>query len=87
VYCAFLKLARYSRVLQSFRRVIGSKEEMTLITLFLIVVLVIASSFMYFIEKDVRPGVFSSLRAAIWSAYFVSTTCVASSVDACSVHL
>lgn len=53
-----LKLARYSRALRSFGHVIQQKkEELALMTLFLVVLLVMASSSMYFVENEAQPGV------------------------------
>ncbi len=70
-----LKLARYSRALQSFGQVIRQKkEELALMTLFLVVLLVLASSSMYFIENEVQPGVFSSIPAAMWWGVCTLTT-------------
>lgn len=70
-----LKLARYSRALQSFGYVMRQKkEELSLIALFLVVLLVVASSSMYFIENDAQPGAFASIPAAMWWGVATLTT-------------
>lgn len=70
-----LKLARYSRALRSFGFVMRQKkEELALITLFLLVLLVVASSTMYFIENEAQPGAFASIPAAMWWGVATLTT-------------
>ena len=64
-----LKFTRYSRTLQTFGAVVHAKrDELKLILAFLVVLLVLASSSMYFVEHDAQPHVFSSIPAAMWWA-------------------
>ena len=69
------KVARYSKALQTLGRVITSKKAELMTTLFvLILLLVIASTFMYFAENEKQPEVFSSIPAAMWWAVATLTT-------------
>ncbi len=62
-----LKLGRYSRALQTLGDVLTGKKEELLISLFVVMMLlVLASSCMYYAEKDAQPEVFSSIPAAMW---------------------
>lgn len=69
------KLARYSTAVQTFDRVLVLKRGELLVTLLLLfVLLVIASSVMYFAEHDAQPEQFSSIPAAMWWAVATLTT-------------
>lgn len=69
------KLARYSTAVQTFDRVLVLKRGELLITLLLLfVLLVIASSVMYFAEHEAQPEQFSSIPAAMWWAVATLTT-------------
>jgi len=71
----FLKIARYSRTLQTFGNVLRARRtDLGLIGLFLIVLLVVTSSLMYFAEHNAQPEVFSSIPAAMWWGVSTLTT-------------
>ena len=58
-----------------FGKVLRSKKEEMLITLFvLFIMLVVASSLMYYIEKEAQPNHFSSILAAMWWGVATLTT-------------
>lgn len=69
------KIGRYSESLRVFARVFASKKEELLITVFIVfVLLVVASSLIYFCESEAQPEAFSSIPAAMWWAAATSTT-------------
>jgi voltage-gated potassium channel len=69
------KLGRYSKSLARLAAVIKAKKEELLITLFSgFIVLIIASSLMYYIEREYQPEAFSSIPAAMWWAVATLTT-------------
>jgi voltage-gated potassium channel len=62
-----LKIGRYSDALQLLWAVIRRKKEELYITgIAVVILLVIASSVMYYIERDVQPETFSSIPGALW---------------------
>lgn len=62
-----LKLAKYSQSINLLGRVLVNKKEELIITLSgALILLVIVSSLIYFIENNAQPGVFSSIPAAMW---------------------
>ena len=62
-----LKIGRYSRSLQTMSKVFLIKREELIITVSLLVImLVIASSLMYYAEHEAQPENFSSIPATIW---------------------
>ena len=70
-----LKLARYSRTLRIFGAVFKAKRpDIALMTLFLGVLVVVASSLMYFMEHPAQPDKFSSIPAAMWWSVMTLTT-------------
>lgn len=70
-----LKMGRYSQSLVKLGNVIRAKKEELTITLFSGGVLVIiASSLMYFLERDIQPEAFSSIPSAMWWAAITLTT-------------
>jgi voltage-gated potassium channel len=70
-----LKLGRYSTTLRTFGRVFKAKRiDVALMTLFLAVLVVLASSLMYFIEHGAQPESFSSIPAAMWWSVMTLTT-------------
>lgn len=70
-----LKLARYSHALHTLGRVARAKKEELAITAFLgLVLLILASSLMYYVEEEAQPTVFSSIPAAMWWAIVTLTT-------------
>ena len=69
------KVARYSRTLQIFGRVLVATRTQLLFTLFLmIVLLLVASTLMYFVENSAQPDAFSSIPATMWCAIATLTT-------------
>ena len=70
-----LKLSRYSRALRSLWAALSDKREEVLVIAFVLVVLVvIASSLMYFVENEAQPDKFSSIPAAMWWSVMTMTT-------------
>lgn len=70
-----LKLGHYSAALRSLGRVAyNKKEELVLTFLFMIMLLIIASSIMYFAERDAQPEIYSSIPAAMWWGIVTLTT-------------
>ena len=69
------KLGRYSNSLRTLGKVLRNKREQLSITLFItFILLVVASSLMYFFENDVQPGLFPSIPAAMWWGVSTLTT-------------
>lgn len=70
-----LKLARYSRAYGVVARVLQKRRAELLVALGLITtLLIVASSLMYFVERDAQPEVFSSIPASMWWAVTTLTT-------------
>jgi len=70
-----MKVARYSEALRAFGRVFAAKKEELVVAVFLMGLLVLfASSIMYFAENDAQPDHFSSIPAAMWWAVATLTT-------------
>ena len=70
-----LKFARYSRTLQTFGTVFRQKQtDIGLMVLFLLVLVVISSSLMYFVENAGQPDKFSSIPASMWWSVMTLTT-------------
>ncbi|MDA0196368.1 MAG: ion transporter [Bacteroidetes bacterium] len=70
-----LKLARYSKAFDLIKKVFKEKKEDLLVTLgFIMIVLVIVSSLMYYLEKDVQPEHFSSISKSLWWGIVTLTT-------------
>jgi voltage-gated potassium channel len=62
-----LKLAKYLESLQLLEKVLANKKEELIITFSAaIILLVLVSSMIYFIENNAQPGAFSSIPAAMW---------------------
>lgn len=69
------KLARYSASMRTLGNVLRAKREELLVTLFVVVVmLVFASSAMYYAEHDAQPDKFSSIPASMWWGVATLTT-------------
>lgn len=69
------KISRYSDTLRTFFRVIRSKKDELTMTLFAVfILLIIASSLMYFAERNAQPEAFSSIPAAMWWGVVTLTT-------------
>ncbi len=70
-----MKMWRYSRSLSMIINVIKSKKEELSITLFSgAILLIVASSLLYFIERDAQPEAFSSIPASMWWGVITLTT-------------
>lgn len=70
-----LKTARYSESIRNIARVItGKKEELVMSIFILLIVLIVSSSLMYFVENDAQPEVFSSIPASMWWGIVTLTT-------------
>ncbi len=71
----FLKLSRYSESMRIFGKVLRSERSELLVALFVAgVLLVIGSSFLYLVEHQAQPDVFSSIPAAMWWGVATLTT-------------
>jgi voltage-gated potassium channel len=69
------KMGRYSESLRLLENVFKEKKEALLITIFMVfILLVIASSLMYFVENEAQPEVFSSILKAMWWGVATLTT-------------
>jgi len=69
------KMGRYAQSLNKLVRVIKAKKEELLVTLFSgCILLVIASSLVYLVERDAQPEVFSSIPASLWRGVVTLTT-------------
>ncbi len=69
------KLARYSEPLQTLGEVLKSKAGDLAVAFFvLFIVLIFASSLMYYVEHVAQPEVFSSIPAAMWWGVITLTT-------------
>jgi voltage-gated potassium channel len=70
-----LKLARYSKAMQNILRVINKKKADILVALSIVILLVLlSSSLLYFIEHDAQPEKFSSIPESMWWAICTLTT-------------
>jgi voltage-gated potassium channel len=70
-----LKIARYSSALQTLGRVLlKSKGELGMCFFAMVVLLILASSLMFYAERDVQPELFSSIPAAMWWGMATLTT-------------
>lgn len=70
-----LKLIRYSESLQTILRVLGNKKQELFMTfLEVLILLVFASSLMYFAENKAQPEAFESIPAAMWWGVVTLTT-------------
>ncbi len=70
-----LKLGRYSSAFDTFADVLKSKKEELIITLIMaIIILVLASSALYVVERDAQPEKFASIPDAMWWAVVTLAT-------------
>ncbi len=70
-----LKMGRYSQSITKLGHVINKKKEELSITLFSgVIILVMASSIMYYVEHDAQPDAFSSIPSALWWGVVTLTT-------------
>ncbi|KYK35835.1 MAG: ion transporter [Theionarchaea archaeon] len=69
------KMGRYSESLQTLGNVMKAKKEEFVVTFFVIsLLLVFASSTIYYVEHDAQPEAFSSIPAAMWWGVAALTT-------------
>ena len=69
------KLGRYSEAMQTLGNVMRAKREELFITGFVVLILLIlSSSIMYFVECEVQPKAFSSIPSAMWWGVATLTT-------------
>jgi voltage-gated potassium channel len=69
------KMGRYSESLRMFGRVLKVKKEELLLAVFMtLILLIISSSLMYFVENEAQPQVFSSIPNAMWWGVATLTT-------------
>ena len=69
------KLGRYSQAVKTFGRVLRAKKgELVIALVVLTIVLLFASSLMYYAERDAQPDEFSSIPASMWWAVCTLTT-------------
>ncbi len=70
-----LKAGRYSDAMKTLERVFRSKKEELFIAVgIVLLILVLASSIMYFLENEVQPQTFSSIPKALWWGVATLTT-------------
>jgi voltage-gated potassium channel len=70
-----LKVQRYSEGMKLFGRVLKAKKEELFVAVFAIVVLlVISSSLMFYVEYHAQPAVFSNIPASLWWGISTLTT-------------
>ncbi len=70
-----LKVGRYSHSMQMFGRVIWEKRHELYIAVFaLMLLLIIVSSLMYFVEHHAQPEAFSSIPTTMWWGIVTLTT-------------
>ncbi len=69
------KMGRYSRAVRTLGRVVAAKRD-ELVAAFLVIalLLIVAASFMFFIEHDAQPDKFSSIPETMWWAVSTLTT-------------
>lgn len=69
------KMGRYSRSLKTLGKVLKEKKEELLTSIFaILILLVIISSLMYFVENEAQPEAFSSIPTAMWWGITTLTT-------------
>ena len=69
------KLGRYSESMKVLGRVLKAKKEELAIAVFIVfVLLILASSLMYFVENPAQPEAFPSIPAAMWWGVATLTT-------------
>jgi len=70
-----LKLGRYSEATRTIAAALKSKkEELLTLVAFALILLLVSSSLMYFVEHDAQPDNFPSIPASMWWAAMTLTT-------------
>lgn len=74
-FLRLLKLARYSDSLKSFSDVLRRKQaDLVVAVVVNVILLVVASSVMYYAERGAQPEVFSSIPQTLWWGVITLTT-------------
>lgn len=74
-FLRFFKLGRYLNASRLITNVFKSKkEELVLCLLITFALIIVASTFMYFIEHDIQPDKFSSIPETMWWSITTLTT-------------
>ena len=69
------KMGRYSRAFNMISAVVSKRKEYLLVTLTIVILmLVMASSLMYYVENEAQPDVFSSIPETMWWGVATITT-------------
>jgi len=69
------KVGRYFKALDMIKIVFKSRmEELTISIVMIVMILILASSIMYYLENPVQPEAFSSIPASMWWAIATLTT-------------
>jgi voltage-gated potassium channel len=70
-----LKLHRYSKAMKTLVSIFKEKKEELGITVFaIIIILILSSSLLYFVEHEAQPEVFTSIPASMWWGISALTT-------------
>lgn len=71
----FARFARYSRAMGLISRAVSSRRDELLMAAFLMfIVLLMASTLMYYAEYEAQPKIFSSIPASLWWGVVTFTT-------------
>ncbi|MCU4744691.1 ion transporter [Natronoglomus mannanivorans] len=74
-FLRLLKLVRYSESMRAFGRAFRKKKDELIVAMTANgLLLVVASSLMYFVEHDSQPGVFGSIPETMWWGIITLTT-------------
>jgi voltage-gated potassium channel len=69
------KVARYMHALSMFKKVIyDRREQLVLSVMFILFILVIISTIMYYVEREAQPEKFTSIPATMWWGIATLTT-------------
>ena len=69
------KIARYMHALNMFKRVLHErKEQLVLSIIFILFILVIISTVMFYVEREAQPDKFTSIPATMWWGIATLTT-------------
>lgn len=69
------KVARYMHALSMFKKVLyDRREQLVLSIIFILFILVIISTTMYYVEREAQPDKFSSIPATMWWGITTLTT-------------
>jgi voltage-gated potassium channel len=70
-----LKLGHYSRSLRTLQKVLSAKKSELLVTLYAgVIILIISSGLMYYIEREAQPDKFNSILSTMWWGVMTLTT-------------